>query len=568
MRFIASLFAAFIVVLAPAIAAEQINLFDVNIEVEKDGDIRVTEIINVTVERNEIRRGIYRDLPRYYLKNHKRLPYDYDVKRVRRDGKKEKYTTQEDGNSLRIRIGDADKLLSHGVHEYEIEYHVRNQIRYFTGFDEFYWNATGTYWRFPIAKARASVILPDGARVTTTDGYTGARGSTGKAYEYLIRDGAHIFETTKPLSIREGLTVSLSLEKGAIDPPSAADARAEWWALNGSLVALGGALLGLFGFYFRAFNKYGRDPVKGAIFPQYEPPAGFSPLGVHHVYYRRLKGSKGLIATLIGLATSGYIKIDSEKKKETTFTRMPEENGSRPLFPIEEQLLSDLLPGGGSKTIGGEYDASFTKAYTDFRKFSDKKFGTPYFRWNAIFVVLAVFISFVSIFAAIKMSHGWTQWHSLGVLGLVAVNLVFAYFMPAPTPSGQQIRTHIEGFRLYLKTAEALQLNSVKVGDEAPPPMTTERYEKFLPYAIAIGVEKPWTQHFEKLLPKEAEDYNPHWSSYRGGRYNSLHGLNSAMISSMTSGVSASLPQSSSSSGAGGGGFSGGGGGGGGGGGW
>ena len=32
--------------------------------------------------------------------------------------------------------------------------------------------------------------------------------------------------------------------------------------------------------------------------------------------------------------------------------------------------------------------------------------------------------------------------------------------------------------------------------------MTKERYEAFLPYAIALNVEKPWSKYFEKVLPE------------------------------------------------------------------
>jgi uncharacterized membrane protein len=140
--------------------------------------------------------------------------------------------------------------------------------------------------------------------------------------------------------------------------------------------------------------------------------------------------------------------------------------------------------------------------------------------------------------------------------------------MPAPTPKGQQVRTEIEGFRLYLETAEKLQLNAVEVGGKAPPPMSKERYEMFLPYAVALGVERPWTRHFERLLPKEAEGYRPGWTHFSSSGGRSLSSLNSALVASMATGVSSALPQSSSSSGGGGGGSSGGGGGGGGGGGW
>ena len=106
------------------------------------------------------------------------------------------------------------------------------------------------------------------------------------------------------------------------------------------------------------------------------------------------------------------------------------------------------------------------------------------------------------------------------------------------------------------------------VGSGAPPPMSLARYEAFLPYAMALDVEKPWTKYFEKQLPEVAEHYSPAWGHFGDRSFRDIGGMNDAILSSMNTGVSASLPQSSSSSGSGGGGFSGGGGGGGGGGGW
>ena len=96
--------------------------------------------------------------------------------------------------------------------------------------------------------------------------------------------------------------------------------------------------------------------------------------------------------------------------------------------------------------------------------------------------------------------------------------------------------------------------------------MSEQRYEAFLPYAIALGVEKPWTKHFERLVP-EASDYNPSWSNMSARGFRSLGAMNRAVSHGISSGVTSAMP-SSSGSGSGGGGFSGGGGGGGGGGGW
>src|SRR5690606_24325818 len=99
-------------------------------------------------------------------------------------------------------------------------------------------------------------------------------------------------------------------------------------------------------------------------------------------------------------------------------------------------------------------------------------------------------------------------------------------------------------------------------------------FERILPYAIALGVEKPWSERFEAELARNAisdaqPGYQPAW--YRGSWSTGSGGFSNAattVASGMSAAMIAAQPVSSSSSGGGGGGFSGGGGGGGGGGGW
>lgn len=548
-------------------AEERIANFDVTIETQKDGDILVTEKIAVLSEGYQIQRGIFRDLPRTYLKGARTLPYKYDVKSVTRDGNKEPFAIESDGNAYRIRIGDADVYLTNGRHIYEIAYEVQNQVRYFADYDEIYWNATGNYWAFPIDRASARIILPGGVGAIQASGYTGYQGEADRNYDYAFTDGVHVFVTTAPLAAGMGMTVAVGFAKGVVDPPSAADARAEWWAANLSLVILGSAAALVGAFYALMWNRVGRDPAKGPVFPRYEPPKGYSPAAVHFVFNRGLSGHNALIATLVYLAVRRRIKIDVDKKKKTVLTPIAV-GASDGMSPIDVELENRLLPGKTPFSFGSSYNSTLTSAYESFRKALNRTYGASYFRLNYIYLALGIAVSVVAFIAATNFTLQWAALHTAGIVSLVAMTLAAAYFLPAPTKKGQEVRTEIEGFRLYLKTAEQLQLNAVKVGSDAPPPMTVERYERFLPYAIAVGVEKPWTKHFEKLMPREAADYQPHWASGNYGGSRSLSGLNSALVSSMASGVSSSLPQSSSSSGSGGGGSSGGGGGGGGGGGW
>ncbi|MEZ5997623.1 MAG: DUF2207 domain-containing protein [Hyphomonas sp.] len=551
-------------------AEEKINRFDVGIEVQADGDILVTETIDVTAEGAQIRRGIFRDLPRYYADDVNagdKLPYQYDVRRVRRDGHKEPYSIETDGNAYRVRIGDADVFLETGDHTYEIEYLVKNQIRYFDDHDELYWNVTGTYWLFPIEEASARITLPPGAQVTGESGYTGGYGEVAQDYTYGRDGDAHVFQTSTPLGVNEGLTISLSLAKGTIAPPSLGDKGMLWWFRYGALAVLVASFCGVFAFLLSSFQKVGEDPPKPPVFPRYEPPEGYSPAAAHYVYYRGLRGHEAFISTLIGMGVKGLVNIDASDKKSTTLTRTKPPEGAS-LNPEEARLNTSLFGRSAELILGKKYDAGFTASYEAFRKALASQYGSDYFRWNIGYTLVAALMTIAAIVFAAVQAVNWTGWHTLVVLAFAGLNGLFMYLMPAPTPKGQKVRSEIAGFRLYLETAEKLQMNAVKVGSDAPPPMSLARYEKFLPWAVALNVEKPWTQYFEHQLPAEAAAYNPAWGRFGDRTFRNIGGMNDAIMSSMNTGVSSSLPQSSSSSGSGGGGFSGGGGGGGGGGGW
>src|SRR5690606_33178965 len=117
-------------------------------------------------------------------------------------------------------------------------------------------------------------------------------------YTFRQDGGAYVFETTRPLNQREGLTVSLGMGKGVIAPPSLGDAGMLWWFRHGALAALLASFIGVLGFLFMSFQKAGQDPPKLPVFPRYEPPKGYSPAAAHHIYYRGFRGHTALISTL------------------------------------------------------------------------------------------------------------------------------------------------------------------------------------------------------------------------------------------------------------------------------
>lgn len=164
-----------------------------------------------------------------------------------------------------------------------------------------------------------------------------------------------------------------------------------------------------------------------------------------------------------------------------------------------------------------------------------------------------------------------THWPALvAVGGIVLINVIFFFLMGAPTPLGRRRMDEIEGLRIYLTLAEKDRMNM-----RGAPEMSPQHFETLLPYAVALGVEKPWSRTFETWLATAAAgaaaaSYAPTWYSGDSatGFGDRIGGFSSSMASTIASTIPAPAASSSSSGFSSGGGFSGGGGGGGGGGGW
>jgi uncharacterized membrane protein YgcG len=145
--------------------------------------------------------------------------------------------------------------------------------------------------------------------------------------------------------------------------------------------------------------------------------------------------------------------------------------------------------------------------------------------------------------------------------------LVMAKLLGAPTLLGATVLSQIEGFKLYLETAESNRLNM-----RDAPEMSEELFERFLPYAAGLGVEKPWSEawsaHLDRVAPDRDRDIQPDW--YEGGSWSpgNIGAAAASSVAAVSAAMAASMPEPASSSGSSGGGSSGGGGGGGGGGGW
>ncbi len=94
-------------------------------------------------------------------------------------------------------------------------------------------------------------------------------------------------------------------------------------------------------------------------------------------------------------------------------------------------------------------------------------------------------------------SADWPVFAVVG--GVTLINAIFFFLMGAPTPLGAKLMDEVEGLRTYLTLAEQDRMNMADAPDMSP-----RHFETLLPYAVALGVEKPWSRTFEIWLATAA----------------------------------------------------------------
>ena len=575
--------------------SDRILRFHADIDIEKNGQVHVTEFITIyngngqgNSGNNDIQRGIVRDFPTVYKdKDGYKVKTGFNLKSVQKNGVPEPYITELLTNGERIMVGKSDVFIDSGVYTYKLEYITNQQMRFDSTKDELYWNVNGNGWVFTADSITCAIRFPEGAHIFEFDCYTGTQGSTDKDCQgRLVSANQIYFSSTRRMNAYEGLTVAAAIEKGILIVPGKTATGWSFLKANYIIPFLSGIFLFLAGFYFLAWWKRGRDPKQGSIFPQFEPPAGFSPADTGFILKQEF-GSHLFAATLVDAAVHRDLEINVEKVgtifkvNEYSFQIPAETKGTGTAEKIRQYGINiqDIY---GQKAKKGTYNPVMKSLHDELKRNLREKYlftkkqkpgNRAMFSLNkgfgylgTLLLILSIILSF--FFLVNFYSKPLFIFTICLLLAILIIHIIFVRIMRAYTPEGRAVTDHILGFKMYLGQAEQRMYNML-----TPPEKNLELFEKYLPYAIALGVENAWAEKFDSILQQAiASGYQPAYFRGTGGSFSNNFNV-AAMSAGISSGLSstissASTPPSSSSSGSGGGGSSGGGGGGGGGGGW
>jgi uncharacterized membrane protein YgcG len=449
----------------------------------------------------------------------------------------------------------------------EITYRVRNGTRFFPDHDEFYWNVTGNDWPVPIDHAAATMRFPEAASGSLrAQAFTGVYGSTQRDATANVEGTEAQFETNNPLPMRGGLTIDVYIPKGILHEPGALT-KFFWFIGGNPIIFL--PLVTLAGMFTLWWYK-GRDPEAGlSVAPMYEPPAGISPAEAGTLLDDEIH-PRDITSTVVDLAVRGYIKIEETAEKILVFTHKdyilhllkPRDQWGADLAPHERVMLENIFAGGEATRLSSLKNRFYTAVPVirqDIMAALKNKGIYLLDPDSANGYSVAAAVGILALFAVLQFL-GWANFFSSVplLIGCAAISAgiwwLFARIMTAKTVKGARARIAVLGFQEFMNRVDAERLKIM-------PPNT---FEKYLAFAMALGVEHHWAQAFAGIV-KDPPQWYVGPGGYMGG-FNpiffssSMHNMASDMHQ-----VFVSAPRSSSSrsgfggGGGGGGGFSGGG---------
>lgn len=513
-------------------SAETIQDFNAKMTIEKDGSIFVSEEITYDFGQ-EAKHGIFREIP-LTSSNGPRL-YIKVVAVKDANDYAYRYSTSQEKNVLQIKIGDPDIILS-GIRTFVITYRVRHAIRNFQDHDELYWNVTGNQWPVAIQHAQAEITLPDYTMSSISMAcFTGVQGSKEKNCVFNRNDASVTYSTTQGLHVGEGLTVVFGMPLGFVQVAQTAPHQEKNNFVNhtrGHHFQFSW-LASIFFVLFIVIKLFKRKSIKlkpviprelknQPIVTEYNPPNNLSPIIIGAIVDRKVDAAD-ITSVILDLAIRGYIKIRYHvqyrrflsDKKDFELIRL--KDGADLTEPADQLVfaflfnfskstsvtLYDLMSQAASiqpyikqiqESIGrtlsneGYFDSALKE-----RKSKQLKIGL----FSSLAVVFIV--PFISLPAGIKIF--------LIPVMMIAV-LIFSRLLSKLTPQltqkGLSVLRKIMGFREFLQLTEKDKLEALNA-----PELQPELFEKFLPYAMVLGVEEKWAKKFEGIyhvIPNWYED--------------------------------------------------------------
>jgi uncharacterized membrane protein YgcG len=400
-----------------------------------------------------------------------------------------------------------------GTRRFDLTYIAHGAVRVYDSGDKLQWIAIDSQRDFPIQAASVTVNLPQGTSFLDID----SGGIAAHWQQNAAHDGV-TYVSDVAMSPSDTFEIGVEFTHGVVP-----DRRPSWQAafdrfgffdlglrpwitlglgLLAVMLLLGGPLLA-----YVAWFSTGRDPKVG-VFPEYlsEPPEPLPP-GVLGTLIDERAEMRDIVATLVDLARREYLTIEEVKREVLIFLKSDDfkfrkgQADQTRLRPHEAEILRGIFPGTKSERNLNDLRNKFythlpsiqENLYTEmiWRGFftrSPEKVRQMWRSFGVVILVAAVvlgsvigprFPDFAPVLTFVFVG--------LGTCGLVVA--VVGQFMPAKTRKGAEAAARWLAFKKYLERIETLTDLS----------QAGELFERYLPYAIAFGINTSWIHKFAGL---------------------------------------------------------------------
>ncbi|MEZ4514996.1 MAG: DUF2207 domain-containing protein [Chloroflexota bacterium] len=429
-----------------------------------------------------------------------------------------------------------------GEHTYTFSYTIKGGVRVGTldegSGDQIYWTVIPDDHPARVQASRVTIRLPEGVAAQqytdTTDylvaAYTGGA-EDGTVVIDVEENGRFItYERAFPLLVGDSFDVRVQFPHGLLNIPKPAwQSREERSDVAGTFILAIGVFLAVTGPLGVLVMWYarGRDPQVDLIVPEYlsEPPDDLPPAVIGTLVDEQADMSD-IMSILLDLARRGYVTI-TEEERTHRFTRT--DKNQKDLRPFEKSFLRALLGTKDERTLK-EMNYSFAQHLPKIRKQlyeeivslklvprSPEAVRMRYAGLGAGIMVLGV-ASCLGMFLIFTDSEalGGAALCVGGALGLTGLMTIIAgRHMPKKTVLGTETAVKWNAFITYLKNIE-------KYSDLQT---ATDIFAKYLPYAVAFGLERTWIHKFEQIPTTPSPDwYTPYpyprrsgWGGWWGG---------------------------------------------------
>lgn len=490
----------------------RIDAMDVVLDVQRNGDVVVDERVTFTFQGN------YHYVSRSIPTGNTDGITDVEVRDASGtvlpedpDGSPGTYSAATEGKRRLIRFNFD---LTDATETWTIHYRARSVVMFFDQGDELRWYVFDAETPVPIGSVRATVKLP--GSVASTDmtqavqtGYDVAAAVTSPAPSTMVYEATGIPPYTN-------FWIVTGFPKGVVEFT---------WTVRrvaAFLVPKVGFALPILFFLFMllTWRRRGRDDPS-AVHATYvsEPPSDLSPGLVGALIDERVD-TKEVIATIVDLARRGYLEItDTEKdglfsRPETIFTRRRRLND---LTGFEARVAEALFDAKHPDQVTTKdlKNHFYVHVQPIVEQVYNETTGAGLFfespkkvraRWTGYGVLAAVILGGLTALMAYTDVPGW-GWFLVGSIVSVVIVWVFARFMPQRTSRGAQEQRKWEAFRNYLEDLTRFQDMET----------AREKFEMFLPYAVALGVERQWVRRFDGLNVPGPVWYHPVFVPMWGG---------------------------------------------------